>query len=1015
MRANRLISQNSRNVLFVTPLLRAREIKMAAGLRKAGWTVVLLYSQNTPFNAANRFDAVIRAHSDAEMHKIARQLRPALCHVFSGAVDDVVLQFCRDKPSPVVIDMNDVFSPSLFNYCEERFEPTKECLALADGLCARDLQANYTRWLDGNTLPSEKILFPEYCWNLTPDVTGLKKDDGEVRVVSIGTFCLEKQGLYDSGYLKLARLLTAQKIHLHIYPHWFYRTAETSSFNWSLRDDFSDFFDLQNETSYLHIHESLPLDELAAELQQYDFGIVSGGSPELDQTLSILKEPYLECCYSGRISDYLDARLPVLVNPEVRFNYRLMKRYGTLVDLNGVLEDDFKGKLLDLKRDSSLAERVKEAASELSLEANIPRLSAFYNGLIAKFGLVGYRAGPLEVLTSRIPGIRGASYRAEALMDKYVSLHATNAGLPEKLTQMKHQSGIVEGQTVVLREDLKDQVKENAFLVGELKKRDWQIEKLEKRASDLIVRMRSTLQTTVSQEDNKSNSFGETVRKSSLADEDLGVEAVEPSNLDDVVSDLVRLTEEQTLQLYHLENQCHDHARRQGVMTGEALRLAELNRNQAQEIDRLLLENQTLSERNATLAQVGVASLLEAEEGTAIDPRVSYLRERVETLEKDLLEAQAAATAFRTDLRISGQSADELSGLLGWPEIRDQNERLNGFHGLLNIIDVFAQNADEFSRYSEAWIALSKKNFDQLLRDGFNNFKRTIATNYFTFIVQSGDPQLKALEALLTEKEIEQCRLDAASQADDPDLGIGDQFTYRYFVHLLWTYAKTKDVRRVFQELSEPTLGNPFRIYSQDQLISQDLANSMLEYLSMSEVVDFAGCKKVLEVGGGYGRDAHVILSLNPRLSYFFVDVPPSIFIAQKYIAKLFPDRTVFAVQNFSSFEDVKEEMEKASLVFLLPHQLKMVPEGHFDLTISISNLGEMTKTQISEYTQLIGRKTNGHIYNKQWNSSINPFDDQVIESGEYPVLDGWCEVYRRNCETNPEFFESLHAIEPTS
>jgi len=155
-------------------------------------------------------------------------------------------------------------------------------------------------------------------------------------------------------------------------------------------------------------------------------------------------------------------------------------------------------------------------------------------------------------------------------------------------------------------------------------------------------------------------------------------------------------------------------------------------------------------------------------------------------------------------------------------------------------------------------------------------------------------------------------------------------------------------------------------------------------------------------------------LSLNPNLSYFFVDVPPSIFVAQKYIAKLFPDRTVFAVQNFSSFEEVKEEMEKASLVFLLPHQLKMVPEGHFDLTISISNLGEMTKLQISEYTQLIGRKTNGYVYNKQWNASINPFDGQVIESGEYPVLDGWREVYRRNCETNPEFFESLHTVEST-
>ena len=213
--------------------------------------------------------------------------------------------------------MNDVFCSSLFDYCHERFQPTKECLEKADGLCARDLQAKSAERLDGFRLPRHVLLFPEYSSHGAPAERGAKPklSSDEVHVVSVGTFCLETLGMYDSAYLKLAEMLTEQKIHLHIYPHWFYRQSKSSVFNFDLNKDFADFFRLQEQTPYLHIHESLPLVELAQALPQYDFGIIAGGSPALGQKLRMLKPEYMKTCYSGRISDYLDARLPVIINP----------------------------------------------------------------------------------------------------------------------------------------------------------------------------------------------------------------------------------------------------------------------------------------------------------------------------------------------------------------------------------------------------------------------------------------------------------------------------------------------------------------------------------------------------------------------------------------------------------------------------------------------------------------------------------------------------------------------------
>lgn len=212
-RAAKLLEANRHSVLFVSPLLRAREVKMASALRQIGWKVVLIHLQNTPFAPEAYFDIAIQAHTEREAHSFAKTLRPRICHAFSGAVDGLLLRLCRDKPGPLVIDLNDVFCPSLFNYCTERFEPTRECLAKADALCARDIQARAAHHLDGFTLPKHTLLFPEYTWADPPPVAAVQArfDSDEVRVVSVGTFCLESRGEYDSCYLKLAELLAAQK------------------------------------------------------------------------------------------------------------------------------------------------------------------------------------------------------------------------------------------------------------------------------------------------------------------------------------------------------------------------------------------------------------------------------------------------------------------------------------------------------------------------------------------------------------------------------------------------------------------------------------------------------------------------------------------------------------------------------------------------------------------------------------------------------------------------------------
>lgn len=867
LRGARLIHGEPRCVVFVTSLLRAREIKMADALRSVGWKVILIYIQNTPFDPEQHFDLVIRAASEAEAHRHASAMAPRVCHVFSGAVDNLVLKFVREKPGPVVIDLNDIFCPSLFDYCHERFEPTRECLEKATALCARDLQAQRAERLDGYRLPRYKLLFPEHPrWPQPQDwPADAKADDGEVRVVSVGTFCLETHGMYDSAYLQLARMLTAQQIHFHIYPHWFYQKKAGSAFNWDLEKDFADFLALQKETPYLHVHQSLPLDELAAALPRYDYGIVSGGCADFGQRLQMLKPEYMRACYSGRIADYLEAFLPVLVNREVAFNYWLLERYRLVVDLAGVLRPGFRDSLLAMKRERRAGHAMKAAAPRLALYANVHRLTGFYQRIMD------------ESRTCRVAlGMRGQIVKTVPLL-REPALHL--------------QSAV------------------------------------------------QTLNGTVER-----------------LDHDLAAARLE--------------------------------VRRERTARHDSERELAAAKAQAAELGRRLSAAEADGRRHADLLQRLQRRNAERETGTSLEDALLNL-----------------------ELERGPSWQNEVSGLLNWPEIREEIEQSNGMLQLLEMTRLFSTGSGPTHQLSSCWQVLSFKNYNQLLRDGYRNFKRTLACNYFTFLVQKNDAQIAFLENALPEEVRSECRSAAARLPDDPGFEWHDQVSYRYFVLLLWAYVRRVDRERYLDRLREPHEGHPVIVPAGADEATQDLANSLLEYYAMREQVPFGRIRRALEIGPGYGRTAYVALALNPGLQYTLVDVPPALWVAQRYLGSVFKDRRVFRVRDFRHYDEVREEMEQASIVCLLPHQLELMPDMHYDLALNISSFGEMRRNQLESYFRTLERVTRGHFYTKQWKSAQNAFDNVAYTEADYPVSPRWERVYSRTCPVQSDFFEALYRV----
>lgn len=325
---------------------------------------------------------------------------------------------------------------------------------------------------------------------------------------------------------------------------------------------------------------------------------------------------------------------------------------------------------------------------------------------------------------------------------------------------------------------------------------------------------------------------------------------------------------------------------------------------------------------------------------------------------------------------------------------------------------------DEFPKYrteilpSKYWEELNRKNLQQLVDSGYENFKRTLARNYFTWIVNPLNKQIRFLMREAGFWQSAKIFFGALASPRHELLKRKHTIFYNLLTQLLWSYAEKNDTDGQLRRLQEPLEGNPLEVMRDGKLISQDLANSLIEYNAILHPdLDRREVRTILELGPGYGRTAHVFLTLQPGCRYILVDIPPALFVAERYLTAIFPERKVFGFRPFDRYEDVREEFENADILFLTPNQLELLPDKSVDLFINISSLHEMRMDQIRYYFGEIERLTRKYFYYKQWKETTVPFENETIREADYPVGEGWQLVYRQQCAVQHKFFEALYAL----
>jgi putative sugar O-methyltransferase len=319
----------------------------------------------------------------------------------------------------------------------------------------------------------------------------------------------------------------------------------------------------------------------------------------------------------------------------------------------------------------------------------------------------------------------------------------------------------------------------------------------------------------------------------------------------------------------------------------------------------------------------------------------------------------------------------------------------------------------EITQPSLYWRKLNRLNIDQLNHTGYENFKRTLALNYFTFVnILPWDPQIRVLAKdirALRLLKIAFCALGAKSSQFYSSVNWIQTRIYHFLTLAMRERLTHMILDSRLLALEEPTEGGaiPVRTHG-GSLTSADLCNSILEY----DVPSTAIKRKphaILELGGGYGRTAFVWLSLN-KCKYIMVDIAPALWVAERYLSNVLQRRVVFPWRSFSNYAEVRIEFEAADLCFLTPDQLEYLPDASIDLGINISSLHEMTIDKIGYYLAQFDRliSPSGHFYLKAWKRSILPVDEVVINQSDYPIPADWRIVVERTPDFQPTFFETV-------
>lgn len=238
----------------------------------------------------------------------------------------------------------------------------------------------------------------------------------------------------------------------------------------------------------------------------------------------------------------------------------------------------------------------------------------------------------------------------------------------------------------------------------------------------------------------------------------------------------------------------------------------------------------------------------------------------------------------------------------------------------------------------------------------------------------------------------------------------------RYFTalhHVYWSALKERDHLELLSRLAEPELGGGDTVLVHGKRVSIDLLQSVDEFYRLFDLMKWSKDDAVTfaEIGAGYGRLAHVVLTAMPNARYVIFDLPESLLLSQYYLTSLFPSSSALLYPESVEAPDAARRWREARMVFALPHQIRQVPRDMVDAVINVYSFMEMSPEQVASYFDAIAGMNPRALFIKQHKHEVNLLEQSLLTTRGYPVRDGWSLAYDGTSALYEDVFESVYRI----
>ena len=312
--------------------------------------------------------------------------------------------------------------------------------------------------------------------------------------------------------------------------------------------------------------------------------------------------------------------------------------------------------------------------------------------------------------------------------------------------------------------------------------------------------------------------------------------------------------------------------------------------------------------------------------------------------------------------------------------------------------------SESYELCSNYWRYLNIKNLKQIMYEGgIKNYANTCALNYFTFLETNLEMEKKNLESL-SDLNV---NIKGKIFRQNTTLGFKNSDNLNRLILKLYFLVLRFKLNSKLDKLGNKgflDFNDHFLVINKKKITSDKLV-SLLDYKKIQENINLSKTKVVLEIGAGSGRFSQTFLTFHKKTKYIICDIPPSIYINYSRLKKKKFNKKIKLCFDCKNSESLSENIDKNDILFIFPHQIKMLKKKFVDLVVAIDCIHEMDKSTIKYYFENIDNFSKS-IYFSVWrktkvpHSSAFKFNSNYLQSlsrEDYQIPKNWKLINQSN------------------